>query len=129
MGVIKPEEIARRLEKSLSWVYANAHHLGGAKIGGSWIFEEEEVENALQRGRQMERSGHGGRTAKNKAVRHQKGRKRLGGGRKEEVEKLSADIRRHGLECFLYSLSQLCGGEETFKKNLCGEADFGKTDL
>ena len=89
---MKAKEIARRLGKSISWVYANGHHLGGAKIGGAWIFEEEEVQRAISRARrQMARNGHGGQAAKDKAVSHKKGRKKVGSRKKGGVEIWGAD--------------------------------------
>lgn len=87
--VIRPERIAKALNKSLSWVYAHAEELGGARIGGSWIFTvrglKESLENAtLRQGeKEMARDDHGERAKASKTVRYQGGSKRLGGKKKE----------------------------------------------
>jgi hypothetical protein len=49
MIILHPKEVAAKLRKSLPWVYAHAVELGAVKIGGSWIFTEEGVEDAIQR--------------------------------------------------------------------------------
>jgi hypothetical protein len=41
-------------KKSLRWIYDHAEELGGKKIGGSWIFTEEGLRDALQGKRQVE---------------------------------------------------------------------------
>jgi hypothetical protein len=51
--VIPPSEVASLLHKKLKRVYAHAAELGAAPIGGSWIFTQEALENALQRSREM----------------------------------------------------------------------------
>jgi hypothetical protein len=129
MGVMKAKEIAERFDKSISWVYANGHHLGGSKIGGSWIFEEEEVKHALQRGKEISRSGHGSRTATDKAV-HQRGRsKKMGGrGKGEAKESWGTDPSRHGIANILFQVSRLCGAE-IFHENLQGEEKSGSEDM
>jgi len=40
--IMTPEETARYLRKSLSWVYKNADSLGGRKLGGSLFFPAKE---------------------------------------------------------------------------------------
>ena len=48
MKVLNPKGIADRLHKDQSWVYRNARALGGVKIGGSWVFTQENLERALR---------------------------------------------------------------------------------
>lgn len=132
MGTLKAKEIAQKYRKSVAWVYANAHHLGGSQPGGkggAWIFEEEEVQRALQRARQegasqMARQRHGSRTAEDKAVRHQGRGKKVGARGKEEVEIWGTDPSRHGIANFLFQISGLCGAE-VFNENLQGEEGAG----
>ena len=52
--LLQPKEIASRLQKSLGWVYAHAGELGASKIGGSYIFTEEGLEDAIQRGKLLQ---------------------------------------------------------------------------
>jgi hypothetical protein len=49
MIILHPKEVAAKLKKSLPWVYAHAPELGAVKIGGSWIFTQEGVEDAILR--------------------------------------------------------------------------------
>ena len=41
-GIMTPEEVARFLKKSTSWVYKNWQRLGGVKLGGSLFFPRKE---------------------------------------------------------------------------------------
>ena len=41
-GIMTPEEVARFLKKSTSWVYKNWQKLGGVKLGGSLFFPRKE---------------------------------------------------------------------------------------
>lgn len=41
--ILKPEDVAQYLRKSLSWVYKNWEKLGGVKIGGSIFFQSKEA--------------------------------------------------------------------------------------
>ena len=41
-GIMTPEEVARYLRKSLSWVYKNWRLLGGRKLRGSIFFQKKE---------------------------------------------------------------------------------------
>lgn len=55
LSIILPSSgVAELLHKSLRWVYLHAAELGAARIGGSWIFTEEGLRDALQRARGME---------------------------------------------------------------------------
>ncbi len=42
LGRMTPEEVARFLRRSLSWVYKNSKALGGVKLGGSLLFPGKE---------------------------------------------------------------------------------------
>ena len=101
--VLKPVEIADMLGKSKTWVYRNALELGASRIGGSWIFTQEGLENALQRGKEVE-SGASiqRRTPQDNAVRDKKRSPRIRGGSKEGgSEKREEAAARHGLDDFL----------------------------
>ena len=41
-NILTPEETAKYLKKSVSWVYKHAEELGGRKLGGSLFFPAEE---------------------------------------------------------------------------------------
>jgi len=41
--ILTPEEVARYLRKSTSWVYKNWQELGGRKLGGSLFFPGKET--------------------------------------------------------------------------------------
>lgn len=43
--VSSPEDIARFLRKSVSWVYKHWNELGGVKVGGSIFFPDKETLN------------------------------------------------------------------------------------
>ena len=43
--LLRPEQVAERLKMSLSWVYANRHHIGFIQFGKAIRFEEETVEH------------------------------------------------------------------------------------
>jgi hypothetical protein len=102
MDILTAKEISIRLKKSLKFVYANAHVLGGVKIGGSWIFTQEGFENALQRGISMASQSYIQRTTAHKPSQNKKGRNRLGkrkaSGVEEERETLAS---RAGFTDFL----------------------------
>ena len=102
MNILAAKEISIHMKKSLKFVYANASELGGIKIGGSWIFTQEGLENALQRRRQMAGQGDIQRPTVHEPAQSNKGLNRLGTlhskGTKEEREKLAA---RAGLAHFL----------------------------
>ncbi|UCF82166.1 MAG: helix-turn-helix domain-containing protein [Desulfobacteraceae bacterium] len=51
MKILDPKNVAERLGKSVRWVYSYAGELGAARIGGSWIFTEEGLQDAIQRKR------------------------------------------------------------------------------
>ena len=130
MGVLTAKKVGRRLRKSDSWVYDHAPDLGGVKIGGSWVFTEEGLSDALQRAGEVARQRHGGQAAKQQAV-HQKGRsKEVGARRKKEAEKFwNTNPAEHGIEHFLFSLLRSCETEEVLHKNVPGEAEFGSEDM
>ena len=55
-SIMTPEETARYLRKSLSWVYKNKAELGGRKLGGSLFFpaKEDLYERIFCQGQRME---------------------------------------------------------------------------
>ena len=102
MKVLSSEEVSIQLKKSLRWVYHNAGDLGAARIGGSWIFTEEGLENALQRGQEVARLRDAQRTEASRVVSIQKGRARMGGGETAGAEKERQELaKRHGFDSFL----------------------------
>lgn len=93
--VIEPKEIASMLHRSLSWVYAHAHELGGSYIGGSFIFTLEGLIDAYEAGKDLA----GARKGKPKDVHqgrlhNQERRCRVG---KSEAEKVSIRERAREL--------------------------------
>jgi len=134
------KEVAKLLKRSVSWTYAHAEELGAVKIGGAVIFNrralEEVFEDATsrakerQKDRQVARSRDGGQAAKDKAVSHKKGRKKVGSRKKGGVEIWGADTDpgRHGINNFLQSLLGLCGAE-VFNENLHREEGLGSKSL
>jgi hypothetical protein len=47
--ILSAKKVSSILNKSLKFVYTHAAELGGAKIGGSYIFTQEGLYDALQR--------------------------------------------------------------------------------
>jgi hypothetical protein len=41
-AIVTPDEVARYLRKSISWVHKNWHMLGGVKLRGSLFFPRKE---------------------------------------------------------------------------------------
>ena len=101
--VLKPKDIADMLGKSVTWVYRNARELGASRIGGSWIFTQEGLEYALQRGQKLESDAPlQGQASQDNAVRDKKRSPRIRGGSKEGgSEKREEAAARHGLDDFL----------------------------
>ncbi|MBW2307529.1 MAG: helix-turn-helix domain-containing protein [Deltaproteobacteria bacterium] len=103
MIVLTPQEIARRLKKSVRWVYTHARELGAAKIGGSWIFTQEGLDDAIQRGQEMAWDAHASRQKASSLISNQKGCCRLG---KREAKRIAVwrekAAQRHGLDDLLY---------------------------
>jgi len=90
-------DVAQELRVSVSWVYANAHLLG-TKLGGMWFFTKEGVEDAIRRREPMEGSGPVSRHKRDEAIRHKKGRVKVGKGSPGGIsEDIIADAKRHGL--------------------------------
>ena len=99
MEILTPQEISKLLKKSVRWVYANGDAIGGVKIGGSWIFTEGGLKDAIQtKRRQMESDGNGQQGALKFVTRHEKTSRRVGSSRtkKAEAARKKAAIR-HGL--------------------------------
>ena len=86
MQVITPKIIAEQLNKSTSWVYKNAANLGAAFIGGSWIFTQEGLENAIQRGQEMARELNASREEIHKVIPDQERSNKLGSDKKKRTQ-------------------------------------------
>jgi hypothetical protein len=100
MTVLEIKEVAQKLKKSPRWVYAHAYELGAAKIGGSLIFTQEGVENAILRSQQegMERRSQNPRQAGgNETISHKAGSVGLGRRNVKRDDGILASARRHGL--------------------------------
>jgi len=59
--ILTPHQISTLLNKSIKWVYSNASSLGAVRIGGSWIFTEEGLNDAIKGAGYLDRPGHGAR--------------------------------------------------------------------
>ena len=93
--VIKPGEVAKRLNKSLQWVYRNAGALGAVRIGRSWIFTEEGLCHAIQGKRDVEGESHQGRPALHVLEGNKRGSAGLG---KRKEERIKGELKdRHGV--------------------------------
>jgi len=98
MIILSPKEIAKKLKKSLRWVYSNAANLGAARIGGSWIFTEEGLIDGLQRGQEISRNSIPSGQKVHVFAGNKKGREKLGDRKKEGTETdLKEAAERHGL--------------------------------
>src|SRR5208337_1164218 len=87
--ILVPEEVARYLRKSLSWVYKHWEVLGGVKLGGSILFpsKEELHERIFNKGEAVEVRLHPeGDQAHGGLVQDQKRGKGGRGKEKEGVE-------------------------------------------
>ena len=101
MKILTAKELSAILRKSERWVYLHAIELGGAYLGGSWFFSESEVENAIQRGKDVARRRKNQRQEDSPKVGFltEKRRCRMGAQRKREREEAA---RRHGLDDLLH---------------------------
>ncbi|MDH4317123.1 MAG: hypothetical protein OEV64_01915 [Desulfobulbaceae bacterium] len=86
MQVITVQTIAKQLNKSTSWVYKNAANLGAAFIGGSWIFTQEGLENAIQRGQEMAREHNASRNEIHENFPDQKRGNELGSNKEKRTQ-------------------------------------------
>jgi hypothetical protein len=91
--IMTPEEVAKFVHKSCSWVYKHWQELGGVKLGGSLFFpcEEDLYERLFRREEKgmAVRLRHERSTVSRQPVQNQVRSKRSGGGQKEGGE--SAD--------------------------------------
>lgn len=99
MDILTPQEVSKMLKKSVRWVYANGDALGGAKIGGSWIFTEENLYHTIQRKKQVAGGGDDPRQAVHRPTPDKKGGGKLGTGQTRATEQAA---QRHGLTEFLH---------------------------
>jgi len=101
--ILTPEETARYLRKSLSWVYKNAELLGGRKLGGSLFFpaKEDLYERVFCQRKGMEVRLHPQENQVHGNLVQNKNRGQEGRGQKERGGNKSATDRggtnRHGL--------------------------------
>jgi hypothetical protein len=103
MTVLNIKDISKKLNKSLRWCYEHAQELGAARIGGSWIFTEEGLHNAIQTGQELARSssisGKAVSGIKAYETRSSGMGKRQAQGAEREREEAAA---RHGLDDLLH---------------------------
>jgi len=97
--LLRAKDIQNIFGMSKEWVYNNVRELGGFRIGRSWFFTQEGVQDAIQRGQEMAGCGNSQRQKNNTLVRYKKssgsmGDRRTGG----TVEREKA---RHGLINFV----------------------------
>lgn len=97
------KEVCELLAVSKSWVYANAHQLGGVKLGGSLRFFEKKIEevlgNALQESSKRQGpvgSGHKNSRKKNHQGIQNKGRSDRIRGKDQKTNK-GQDVDRYDL--------------------------------
>ena len=102
-AILSPEEAARFLHKSVSWVYKHWKKLGGRKLGGSLFFPGKEnlYEHIFNQGHGMEVRLHPQRdTAVKSRIQNQdigkKSRSKKKGGT-GETETRDSGSNRHGL--------------------------------
>ncbi|MCA1962234.1 MAG: hypothetical protein LDL33_15760 [Desulfomonile sp.] len=109
MTIIKPAEVAKRLDRSVRWVYAHAAELGGVRIGKAVFFTTEGLENAFQkqiaeglaRPSQVGRQGLPGRFRNTGRGRRMGGKKTPGTGAGDACP----EPDRHGLARILKQVS------------------------
>ena len=101
--ILTPEEVARYLNKSVSWIYKHWEILGGRKLGGSLFFPGKETlyERIFNQGHGMEVRLHPQRNqAVNSRIQNQdfgkKSRSKKKGGT-GKTEGRDRDANRHGL--------------------------------
>ena len=106
--ILTPEEVARYLRKSTSWVYKHWKVLGGRKLGGSLFFpsKEELYERIFKTGIgvavRLHPEGdqvHGGLVQNKNSAKKGRSRKKRGGVKTKTDRESSArsDPNRHGL--------------------------------
>jgi hypothetical protein len=84
------------MHKSVRWVYGNAAALGGVKVGGSWIFTEEGLVNALQGAGRLEGRSDGPGEQVGKVVSIESRRPCVGNRSKKRIKEASFNDN-HGL--------------------------------
>jgi len=103
IDILTPEEVARYLRKSTSWVYKNWKILGGRKLGGSLFFpgKEDLYERIFFKGKGVEIRFHPQGDQAYGSLVQNKNRGQTGRGQKTKGgEKSKAGIEdpnRHGL--------------------------------
>lgn len=101
MTILTPNQIADTLNKSIRWNYDNGKALGGVRIGGSWFFTKEGLENAImgQSERNLERTSQISRKKISAGLSNQKGSQGLGATKTKRTARSGKDHdrNRHGL--------------------------------
>ena len=100
--IMTPEEVAKFLHKSVSWVYKHSEELGGRKLGGSLFFprKEELYEHLFPKRERMEVRFHPNSKQVHKIRLQNKNRGQKSNGQKKGGNKQSKDRdnpNRHGL--------------------------------
>ena len=95
--ILSVKEVATYLKASTSWVYAYAPELGGAKIGGTWFFTEEGVDDALSKWQEMASTYHASGAEAYKTVRDEKGSSAVGKRKTKKTQNLRKLAAEHGL--------------------------------
>lgn len=95
--ILSVAEVSAIMKKSQKWVYNHAGELGASRVGGSWIFTQEGLIDALERGKRVEGClpGSGNRQANSADVRHKKRSRKMGAGHGHR--EVDPDPGRHGL--------------------------------
>ena len=101
-SILTPEEVAKFLHKSVSWVYKHSEELGGRKLGGSLFFprKEELYEHLFPKRERMEVRFHPDSKQVHKIRIQNKNRGQKSNGQKKGGDKQSKDRdnpNRHGL--------------------------------
>ena len=96
-SILTPEEVAKFLHKSVSWVYKHSEELGGRKLGGSLFFprKEELYEHLFPKRERMEVRFHPNskQVHKIRIQNKNRGQKKVGGRKPKNRD----DPNRHGL--------------------------------
>ncbi len=94
-AIMTPEEVAKYLRKSISWVYKNRQALGGRKLKGSLFFPKKEdlYERLFHQGERVEIRLHPKKIQANRSLVQNKNRGQAG-----RVQKKGGDFKSQGRE-------------------------------
>jgi hypothetical protein len=106
LKLFKPKDISTILGMSIRWVYEHAKELGGFKLGGQLFFDQEGIENAIQRGKEMAGKGYFPGRSLHLNPADKKRSQRLGNRKDKRAEAgREEEAARHGLARFLGKIS------------------------